>query len=83
MWVQTKTGEHLHRVEHPPEELLDAEPTEGTTVCGVTSLLVYPGVFSRLGAPRCKRCCKLVQIPAGNGTPRNASVNEPPARPRT
>jgi hypothetical protein len=30
-----------------------------------------PGIFSRMGAPRCKRCCKAVGIPAGNGAPYN------------
>jgi hypothetical protein len=44
---------------------------EGTTACGRSGRLDMPGIFSRMGAPRCKQCCKKVGIPAGKGAPAN------------
>jgi hypothetical protein len=44
---------------------------EGITACGLSGRLGMPGLFSRMDAPRCKRCCKKVGIPYGNGAPFN------------
>lgn len=40
-----------------------------------------PGILSRMGAPRCKVCCRRLGIPAGDGAPFNASpkIEEPRA----
>ena len=44
---------------------------QGTTACGLSGRLSMPGIFSRIGAPRCKKCCRKVGIPDGNGAPYN------------
>ena len=44
---------------------------EGTTACGRSARLDMPGIFSRMGAPRCKVCCKKAGIPSGDGAPYN------------
>lgn len=44
---------------------------QGVTLCGQAGRLHMPGIISRLAAPRCRRCCKLVGIPAGHGIPLN------------
>ena len=44
---------------------------EGTTACGRSGRFDMPGIFSRMGAPRCRQCCKKVGIPPGDGAPFN------------
>ncbi|WP_433233823.1 hypothetical protein [Actinomadura nitritigenes] len=58
----------LHAV--PGDELRANELTL-TARCGVTAVMAWPGLFSRLALPRCANCCKVLQIPRGNGTPCN------------
>lgn len=41
--------------------------------CGLRSRFSPAGILSRMGAPRCSRCCKQLAIPRGTGTPRNAA----------
>lgn len=43
----------------------------GTTVCGRRGEMHMPGIFSRMGAPRCKRCCALLGVRPGEGAPYN------------
>ena len=42
-----------------------------TAVCGCVAEWTMPGVFSRMGQPRCGHCCRKVGIAKGNGTPAN------------
>lgn len=40
-------------------------------LCGRVGGWSIPGVFSRMGVPRCARCCKLSGLPRGDGSPKN------------
>lgn len=44
---------------------------DGVAVCGQRGFMHMPGIFSRMGAPRCPRCCKALGIPKGDGAPFN------------
>jgi hypothetical protein len=44
---------------------------EGVVLCGLKKRWGMPGLFSRLGAQRCKRCCRLLGLPEGYGCPAN------------
>lgn len=72
LWCQTRTSDRLHVV-HVAERQSDDWWTdgEGTTLCGVSSYLNYPGIFSRMGCYRCWRCCRALGIPPGKGHPKN------------
>lgn len=43
----------------------------GTTVCGKDGHWIVPGLFSRMGALRCRQCCRKIGVPGGRGTPWN------------
>jgi hypothetical protein len=70
-WLQFDRGVRLHRV----SEIvwLDDERIagHGVSVCDQRGRMSMPGILSRMGAPRCKRCCKVVGIPPGDGAPAN------------
>lgn len=72
-WVVTQTYKTLHCVrelDDAPQFVLDAMGS-GITQCGVRTWLYIPGIFTRMGAPRCKRCCQAVGFPQGTGSPKN------------
>lgn len=46
-------------------------PVDGRTLCGRSCRLTIPGVFSRMGAPRCPACCAAAGLPPGAGSPKN------------
>lgn len=46
----------------------------GVTVCGLKGYLIMPGIFSRMGLPRCAHCCRIVGVPEGDGAPFNQHV---------
>lgn len=48
----------------------DADTT-AEAVCGLRCDWMAPGPFSRLGLPRCSRCCRALGIPRGSGCPAN------------
>jgi hypothetical protein len=70
----------LHYVELPPElvqaedlvtEIAVQDPAL-TTACGRTMKgLVIPGIFTRMGAMRCRQCCMRLGFPPGKGSPKN------------
>lgn len=69
-WLVLPSWRRLHRV--ASVTFVDGQPAGvGYTVCGLRGRLAIPGVFSRLGLPRCAHCCRMVGIPAGNGAPFN------------
>lgn len=78
-WLTTRaTWKHLHAVpgdvvtpEQHQEAIDEGEPLTRTAVCGRTLDLAYPGISSRFGMPRCRDCCRVLGIPAGDGTPCN------------
>lgn len=47
------------------------DPLTRKAACGPTFDLIYPGMLSRFGLPRCAHCCRTLRIPAGPGTPCN------------
>lgn len=49
----------------------EAHDERAVTACGLRGWFVIPGVFSRMGKQRCKKCCKKVGFPPGKGSPKN------------
>lgn len=46
--------------------------TDVTTACGRhTERAFIPGIFTRISAPRCARCCAETDLPPGIGSPKN------------
>jgi hypothetical protein len=78
-WLVLPSGRRLHRVAYlaRPEDLLEGETVGGTVMCGLVGPLQVPGAFSRMGLPRCARCCRAVGIPQGKGAPFNYGIQEP------
>lgn len=76
-WVVTSTWAVLHA----PREVDDSFGRDaqgmGVTECGVDAWLQIPGVFTRMGAPRCKTCCRVTGFPQGTGSPKNDKACRP------
>ncbi|WP_435113349.1 hypothetical protein [Nocardiopsis synnemataformans] len=79
-WLATGAWRRLHAVPrqvfNPDDEDVVDALTEwpgppGRSVCGQDRGWQLPGVFSRLGCPRCAHCCDRLGIARGNGTPMN------------
>ena len=80
-WVRRPDGRSLslHRV------LFYREVDDGwakiygvITVCGrAFKRTGMPGILSRMGAPRCRACCRRLGIAEGDGAPFNAHIEEP------
>ncbi len=70
-WLQFSGGEALHRVSVIAWEDGEMIRGTGTTVCGARGRLLMPGIFSRMGAPRCAHCCRALGLPRGEGAPFN------------
>ena len=76
-WLVLPSWNRLHRV--AAIEWCDAEwhgHGTGTTLCGRTGSLSMPGIFSRMGLPRCAHCCRIAGIPRGDGAPSNSGIEE-------
>lgn len=71
LWVFTDHGHRLHAVSRLDTPSDDWSSGAGVTVCQRHGHLSYPGVFSRLGMPRCAHCCRMLKIPRGIGHPKN------------
>src|ERR671924_290640 len=73
LWAQAGNEFDLHVVSEADNYENDDWWThgDGTTLCGVAGWLIYPGLLSRMSAPRCATCCGLIGIPAGTGHPKN------------
>jgi len=50
------------------------------TLCGIQEILGAPGIFSRMGRPRCEKCCILLGITQGVGCPINDKSCTPTRR---
>lgn len=76
-WVVTKS----YGVLHCPVKWDDPDYTawvdNGATACGVCGELHIPGIFSRMGKMRCKRCCTTIGFPQGVGSPKNDDACRP------
>lgn len=80
-WVYGPRGEVLHgpardTSQEDYEELEDAgHPMNFKLACG--RRLTYasiPGIFSRMGAWRCRQCCDALGYPQGIGSPKNNDI---------
>jgi hypothetical protein len=97
MQVHGSEDDTLHRLRSfvTKDDDYGAGVTEAIAVCGLTSArMLMPGVFSRggfasgvsgikaEGAPRCEECCRLLNIPSGNGCPFNfrKEIGEEPTK---
>jgi hypothetical protein len=79
-WLQgTKsTASTMHRlVTCTATETWNAVTATGTTGCGLVDTFAMPGIFSRMGARRCPRCCDAVGVAHGLGAPFNSGDSEP------
>lgn len=83
-WLVSKTGT-LHYVPGVDHETWQEWYSDGGTTwqpcdlyCAGTSPMTPPGVTDRMHAPRCRKCCALLGIPAGNGTPSNSGFKVHP-----
>lgn len=52
-------------------------PKPRTAVCGAYFPATLPGMFSRMGAPRCDACCAVLSITPGVGAPLNDVMCRP------
>ena len=77
-WLYFANGERLHRVVAITwREDCGLTSGPGETLCGRSGRLSIPGIMSRMGMPRCVRCCKLTGIPRGDGAPFNEDIEYP------
>jgi len=81
-WEQFATSAVLHRIAMArmwyaqDGSLAVSMGVDGRTACGMSGRLFVPGVGSRLGAPRCRSCCRALGIPWGEGAPYNQAGAE-------
>lgn len=77
-WLVLPSWNRLHRVAEIAWDDDDDGMRQGvgTTMCGRTGFLVMPGIFSRMGLPRCAHCCRLTGVPTGDGAPYNDDIPE-------
>lgn len=50
---------------------------EVIAICGTRFIATLPGIFSRMGLPRCAHCCDKLTIPRGNGAALNDKTLDP------
>jgi hypothetical protein len=76
-WVVAASYSRLHAplVWDDPE--YNASVEDGRTVCGLSGYLTIPGLFSRMGLPRCAHCCRMTGMPPGTGSPKNDDACRP------
>ena len=70
-WMVTVSGDRLHRVSEIKWHGKERLSGRGVTVCGQPYFLLVPGLLTRLKAPRCRTCCRLLGIRQGLGAPYN------------
>jgi len=76
-WLHLDDGHDIHRVAQIAWEDDEMIYGPGVTVCGKEGHLRMPGIFSRMGAPRCAACSVALGLPQGNGAPYNVGLVEP------
>ena len=77
--IRITNAGHDSRVLHRIVEVIEERDgcTTGVAACGRGLDFHIPGIFSRMGRPRCKDCCRRLGIQPGDGAPFNARVDEP------
>lgn len=80
-WMKNSKGRVLHCVPDAVDErgswyesIVNEGGVDSRAVCGRGDRFFTIGIFSRMGADRCKKCCELLRIPEGKGTPLNEGV---------
>lgn len=78
-WVWLGLGEVLHAVASLENEATvdDDWMGRGKTECGLSGRLSIPGIFSRMSAQRCDRCCRATGMPHGKQSPKNVDECRP------
>jgi hypothetical protein len=81
-WVVGGTGrsKFLHHLASfdDPKQAGDDWGGPGVASCGYRNdWFCIPGIFTRMGAERCPRCCKAVGFPVGVGSPKNDEALRP------
>jgi hypothetical protein len=80
-WVVSKSWNRLHALPYGPWTLEQHRDIayEWAIIhpvrlaCGRTAVTVcIPGMFSRMGLPRCAGCCRATGMPPGDGSPKNS-----------
>lgn len=72
-WVRLGDGDVLHAVRTitNADTVDDDWYADGSTECGRSGDMHIPGMFSRMAARRCRRCCVATGMPQGNQSPKN------------
>lgn len=71
-WIQMDArGGVLHAPVDWDDPDYHASDSNALTACGRKGLGLIPGIFSRMGRPRCRRCCAATGLPDGTGSPKN------------
>lgn len=80
-WLQSRSGivlHHIHGVDldtwnewWEQESVPGYKHPEVVAACGRRFAASLPGIFSRMGAPRCRGCCTRLGLPQGDGAPVN------------
>ena len=82
-WVWVGQGERLHAVKEITNDADEDWYGVGVTECGLYSgYLNIPGIFSRMSAQRCLRCCERTGMPQGSQSPKNVDECKPVAQAR-
>jgi hypothetical protein len=76
-WVLLGQGDCLHAVGSIVNDAEEDWQGDGFTACGREGSMFIPGLFTRMGAPRCKQCCKLASMPEGTQSPKNVDECRP------
>jgi hypothetical protein len=76
-WVWLGAGNVLHAVADVTNDADEDWYGEGKTECGQSGVMTIPGLFSRMGAIRCVRCCKATGMPQGEQSPKNVDACRP------
>ena len=77
-WVELGKGQRLHAVATIVNDDADDEwYGDGTTVCGLGGRMWIPGIFTRMSATRCRRCCERTGMPQGDQSPKNVDECRP------
>lgn len=74
-WLVLPRWGALHRVAWIDWEDDDHIAGIGSTACGRMGRLFMPGFMSRMGLPRCARCCAAAGVPRGDGAPFNQGID--------
>jgi hypothetical protein len=78
-WVYVEADDWA--ILHAPGEIANADTDDwfgdGPTACGLAGPTTIPGILSRMGKPRCDRCCDLTRMPRGMGSPKNDDACRP------